>query len=398
MRSATVPNPSPPSSTAASLDDWTAGGFGIYVHWPFCAAKCPYCDFNSHVTQYVDHSTWAEAFREEVTRAAALLQPRLVRSVFFGGGTPSLMAPETVAAVLDQIAHQFPLANDVEVTLEANPTSVEGARFSAFRTAGVTRVSMGVQALNDVDLRRLGRQHDVAEAQAAFDVARSTFDRVSFDLIYARQDQTVSDWERELRQALDMAIDHLSLYQLTIEPGTVFGARHAVGKLSGLPSDDLGADMYELTQEICAAHGMPAYEVSNHARDMAQSQHNLIYWRSGDYLGIGPGAHGRLTIDGVRYATEQPRMPGAWLSAKDRTTWAALAQEEHAQEMALMGLRLREGIDLGRLERIRGTPVSTTALDELIELGMLERLGDRLCATQSGTMVLNAVLDRLMNA
>ncbi|MEM9551751.1 MAG: radical SAM family heme chaperone HemW, partial [Pseudomonadota bacterium] len=278
------------------MDDWRNGGFGLYIHWPFCEAKCPYCDFNSHVVRDIDQSRWAEAYRQEIERAAAETQGRVLSTVFFGGGTPSLMHPDTVASVLDAVRRAWPMVNDPEITLEANPGSVEAHRFAGYRDAGVNRISMGVQALNDRALKRLGRIHSAADARAAFDIARRCFDRVSFDLIYARQDQTLSDWRRELDEALSMAVDHLSLYQLTIEDGTAFADRYRAGGLRGLPADDLSADMYAVTQEVCAEHGLSGYEVSNHARAEAESRHNLIYWRYGDYVGIGPGAHGRVTL------------------------------------------------------------------------------------------------------
>ncbi|NNE52265.1 MAG: coproporphyrinogen III oxidase, partial [Sulfitobacter sp.] len=279
-------------------EDWRQGGFGLYIHWPFCEAKCPYCDFNSHVSQQIDQLAWRDAYLAELKRGAAETKRRVLNAVFFGGGTPSLMDPDVVAEVIAEIRHLWPLANDLEITLEANPGSVEAGRFAAYRQAGVSRVSMGIQALNDADLKRLGRIHTVQEALAAFDIARNRFERVSFDLIYGRQEQTLKNWEAELKQALSMAIDHLSLYQLTIEQGTAFGDRYARGKLRGLPNEDLGADMYTVTQEICGQMGFPRYEVSNHARPGAESRHNLIYWRYGDYLGIGPGAHGRLSLHG----------------------------------------------------------------------------------------------------
>jgi oxygen-independent coproporphyrinogen-3 oxidase len=296
-------------------EDWQAGGFGLYVHWPFCQAKCPYCDFNSHVAARIDHARWREAYLKEIAVYAGLVPDRVLTSIFFGGGTPSLMEPETVAEVIAAARRAWPVANDLEVTLEANPTSVEAGRFAAYAEAGVSRVSLGIQALNDTDLQRLGRRHSVAEAIQAYEVARKFFNRTSFDLIYARQDQTLVDWRAELRLALDLAVDHLSLYQLTIEGGTAFGDRYAAGKLRGLPEEDLAADMYEATQDICGTAGLEGYEVSNHAKPGAESRHNLIYWRYGDYVGIGPGAHGRLTLNGQRHATEAWRAPGKWLDS-----------------------------------------------------------------------------------
>ena len=289
-------------------DLWEDAGFGVYVHWPFCQAKCPYCDFNSHVAASVDHDLWLEAYLAEIDAAAAMTGARDVRSVFFGGGTPSLMEPRVVGAVLDRVAARWRVSGQVEVTLEANPTSVEAARLAGYRTAGVNRVSLGVQALNDQDLRRLGRLHSAAEALTAVGVAREIFERVSFDLIYARQDQAVQDWEAELAQALALGPDHVSLYQLTIEDGTAFGDRHRRGRLPGLPDEDRAADLYDVTQSLTEAAGLPAYEVSNHARPGAEARHNLLYWESGDYAGIGPGAHGRLTLGGIRSATVAPRL------------------------------------------------------------------------------------------
>ena len=381
------------------MEDGRAAGFGLYLHWPFCQSKCPYCDFNSHVSAVIDQGRWLRAYQAEIRRVAAETGPRLLNSVFFGGGTPSLMAPEVVAGVLDAVRAAWPLANDVEITLEANPGSVEAGRFRAYRQAGVNRVSMGLQALNDADLRRLGRLHTVAEAEAAFAVARDCFERVSFDLIYARQDQTPEDWAAELRRALAMAVDHLSLYQLTIEDGTAFGDRFARGGLKGLPDEDRAADMFEITQEICGAAGMSAYEVSNPARPGAESRHNLIYWRSGDWVGIGPGAHGRLTLGGVRWATEAPRAPGAWLAQVEagqagEQPRQALTAGERASEFLVMGLRLSEGVDLLRLRALGGR-IDADRLAGLADLGMVHLDGDRLRATAAGRLVLNAVIREL---
>lgn len=383
-------------------DDWEQGGFGLYIHWPFCEAKCPYCDFNSHVVRQIDQRAWCKAYLSELRRAAAETPGRVLRSVFFGGGTPSLMDPETVAEVIDEIRRLWPVANDLEMTLEANPGSVEAARFAAYRQGGVNRISMGIQALNDRDLRRLGRLHTAKEAMAAFDIARATFERVSFDLIYARQGQSLAAWEAELQQALAMAVDHLSLYQLTIEQGTAFGDRYTAGKLHNLPDEDLGADLYTLTQEICGAAGMPAYEVSNHARDGAQSRHNLIYWRYGDYIGIGPGAHGRLTLNGQRWATETYSNPKKWLESvptrqaeKPRNP---LSPQDQASEYLLMGLRLKEGVSLARYENLAGVPLSTAELKDLVDLGMITRSEDIITISNQGFMVLNAVISKLLDA
>lgn len=385
-----------------SDEDWRAGGFGIYLHWPFCEAKCPYCDFNSFAQKSVDHSAWANAYLRELDRYAALIPGRVLNSVFFGGGTPSLMEPDSVAAIMARIKDHWPLANDLEVTLEANPTSVEAGRFRAFSDAGINRISMGVQALNDNDLRRLGRLHTASEAVQAFDIARNIFDHVSFDLIYARQNQTVAEWRAELSEALSMAVDHLSLYQLTIEPGTVFGARHAQGKLPGLPSDDHSADMYDMTQELCDTAGYETYEVSNHAKRGASSHHNLIYWRYGDFAGIGPGAHGRITLNGERYATETVTHPDSWLNAveteKTEKARTAINAVEQAQEYLMMSLRLAEGMSLSRYSRLASCDLSSNAIDRLIELEMIEVTGDRLSITRQGRCVLNAITSDLLTA
>ncbi|MFD1511614.1 radical SAM family heme chaperone HemW [Lacimonas salitolerans] len=381
-------------------EDWQNGGFGLYLHWPFCQAKCPYCDFNSHVSREIDQSRWLRAYIAEIDRLAAMVPGRVLTSVFFGGGTPSLMNPDVVGGILGRIRHHWPTANDMEVTLEANPGSVEAGRFAGYAQAGVSRVSMGIQALNNRDLVRLGRIHTVEEARAAFDIARAQFDRVSFDLIYARQDQTLSDWQDELRQALSMAVDHLSLYQLTIEQGTAFGDRYNAGKLRGLPPDDLSADMYQATQEICDAAGMPAYEVSNHALPGAESRHNSLYWRYGDYLGIGPGAHGRLTLNGQRHATEQWRMPGKWLAQAEAgnadEALTALPREDQAVEFLLMGLRLTDGIDPRRYEALAGHALPEAKLRYLMDLGMIDHGSIHLRVTPQGRMVLNAVLEQLL--
>ena len=383
------------------MDDWQQGGFGLYLHWPFCASKCPYCDFNSHVVASVDQAAWRDAYLSELRRSAVETEGRVLSSVFFGGGTPSLMQPDLVAAILDEVRRLWPRANDLEVTLEANPNSVDSGRFRGYSAAGVNRISMGIQALNDEDLRRLGRLHNVAEARRAFDIARDCFGRVSFDLIYARQDQDRAHWRRELAEAAAMAVDHLSLYQLTIEDGTAFGARHAAGGLKGLPEDDIAADMYELTQEVLDTAGMPAYEVSNHARDGAESRHNLIYWRYGDYIGIGPGAHGRLTLAGQRYATEAPRSPQMWLDSVQKRgngelPRVALSGEDCATEYILMAMRLREGADMRRYEALAGKPLDMKAIRRLEDMGLLGRSRDRIAATASGRIVLNAILREIV--
>ena len=384
-------------------EDWQSGGFGLYIHWPFCQAKCPYCDFNSHVAANIDQTRWNRAYIHEIQRIGAETQGRVLNSVFFGGGTPSLMRPDLVASILQTVRATWAPSNDFEVTLEANPTSVEAGRFAGYRDAGVNRVSIGIQALNDADLKALGRLHSVSEARAAFDLARSTFERVSFDLIYARQFQTLADWRAELSEALSMAADHLSLYQLTIENGTAFGERLAKGRLRGLPNDDDAADMYLATQDICQAAGMPAYEVSNHAVAGAESRHNLIYWRGGDYAGIGPGAHGRLTIGGRRMATDTPLSPNQWLERVEKTgngenPRQSLSRADQAAEYLMMGLRLSEGISLDRYAEMAGTSLQPCDISTLQDLLMIEIDAGRLRATATGRPVLNAVIAGLLNS
>lgn len=395
-----MPTPSANLCRVALADDWEAGGFGIYIHWPFCQAKCPYCDFNSHVSRQIDEARWQAAYLSEIDRYAEMTPGRIVKSVFFGGGTPSLMSPDLVAAVLDRIRSRWPRANDLEVTLEANPGSVESARFRAYSEAGVSRVSMGMQAMKDTDLQRLGRLHTVAEALAAFDIAKTHFERVSFDLIYARQHQTVADWRMELQQALSLAIDHLSLYQLTIEDGTAFGDRYRIGKLKGLPDETRAADMFDVTQELTDAAGFNAYEVSNHARPGAESRHNTLYWRYGDYVGIGPGAHGRLTLSGTRYATEAARMPNLWLDKADAGNGEidriALSRDEEITEFMLMGMRLSDGIDLSRYHALAGHPLSSQKITYLEDLGMVAQSGQMLKATPNGRLILNSVIAELL--
>ena len=379
-------------------ENWQIGGFGLYIHWPFCAAKCPYCDFNSHVVTQIDQKAWKQAYLAEITRVSLETSDRVLTSVFFGGGTPSLMDPDVVAAIIDAIHAKWTVANDLEITLEANPTSVEAGRFAGYRQAGVNRVSLGVQALNDSDLRALGRLHSVSEAMQALEIARNEFSRISFDLIYARQEQDLADWGTELRHALALEPDHLSLYQLTIEGGTAFGDRYDRGLLRGLPTEDLGADMYLLTQELCENSGLPAYEVSNHAKVGLESRHNLIYWRGGDYVGIGPGAHGRLTFGGQRFATETALAPVKWLQQVNSTGSGELSRTllnsaEVDSECLMMGLRIVEGIDLGRLSDI---DLYTKKVSYLQDLGLLERQGDQIMATSTGRPILNALVRELM--
>lgn len=362
--------------------------FGVYIHWPFCAQKCPYCDFNSHVRfGGWDEDRFLAAYLRELDWVAQKIDPtrgassRSVSSIFFGGGTPSLMKPQTVGAILDHIAKLWPVARDAEITLEANPGSVEAGRFQGYRAAGVNRVSMGLQSLRDSELKKLGRIHTVAEAKAALAIARNTFERYSFDLIYARPGQTSSEWREELREALDLAGDHISLYQLTIEPDTPYAALHAAGKLV-VPDEDAALALYEITQELTAQKELHAYEISNHARSGAESRHNLLYWRYGEYAGIGPGAHGRLLAQGRRVATVAERNPEQWASRVEAnghgyTEQTTLSRIEEADEMLLMGLRLGEGVDLDRLAALAGVTPSSSAIDGLVALGLMETLQDK---------------------
>ena len=382
------------------MEDWKNGGFGLYIHWPFCESKCPYCDFNSHVAASIDQSIWKHAYLAEIDRIGLETGGRRLDTVFFGGGTPSLMDPDLVGAVIERIRATWSMRNNPEITLEANPGSIESGRFMGYRDAGVTRISMGMQAMNDADLKKLGRRHTAREAQQAFEIAKNCFERVSFDLIYARQDQSLNHWKHELQSALAMAAGHISLYQLTIEDGTAFADRLARGGLKGLPKDDLAADMYDLTQELTERAGLAAYEVSNHAAEGAESAHNLIYWRGGDYAGIGPGAHGRLTIAGVRWATEAPKSPPLWLNMVAATASGelprhALSARDHALEYLMMSLRLREGMDLGRYNKIAGAPLDDKQCNYLQDLGMITVSASKIAATQQGRLVLNALIREL---
>lgn len=379
-------------------------GFALYVHWPFCASKCPYCDFNSHVREGIDQERWRAALLRELDHFAALAPGRRLTSVFFGGGTPSLMAPATVAAVLRRADGHWGLPAGTEVTLEANPTSVEAGRFRDFRAAGVNRVSLGIQALDDADLRRLGRRHSAAEALGAIRLARATFDRFSFDLIYARPGQTVAAWRQELARALDEAVGHLSLYQLTIEEGTQFHTLHERGELV-LPDEDTQGELYEETQALLEAAGLPAYEVSNHARPGEESRHNLTYWRYGDYVGVGPGAHGRLTLAHGKVGTRTHRAPDVWLERVERDGTAAkpfepIGPQERLVELLMMGLRLREGVPLDRIAAESGRPAAEALdrdrLDGLLRHGLLEMADGRLRATAEGRTRLNGVLRALL--
>ncbi len=372
--------------------------FGVYVHWPVCLSKCPYCDFNSHVRHApVDEERFVRAFAREIETTAARTPDREVSSIFLGGGTPSLMQPQTVGAILDAIGKHWRVAADAEVTLEANPTSVEATRFRGYRTAGVNRVSLGVQALDDASLKALGRLHTAREALDAVAIARGAFDRYSFDLIYARPDQTPAMWADELKLAISEAAEHLSLYQLTIEEGTPFFGLHQAGKLK-TPDEAVARALYDVTQEVCAAQGLPSYEISNHARPGAECRHNLIYWRGEEYAGIGPGAHGRLDIDGARHAIATERRPEAWLmrveaSGHGIVTDDLLNSEERADEFLLMGLRLSEGIDPKRYTALSGRTLDPRRIALLSDEGAIAIDADgRLRVTQAGFPVLDAVV------
>jgi putative oxygen-independent coproporphyrinogen III oxidase len=372
--------------------------FGVYLHWPFCLSKCPYCDFNSHVRHAaVDEARFLRAFTAEIAATAARVPGRMVSTIFFGGGTPSLMQPATVGAILDAVARHWSIAPDVEITLEANPTSVEATRFRGYRAAGVNRVSLGVQALDDAALKELGRLHSAREALDAVAIARSVFERYSFDLIYARPRQTPAAWAAELERAIAQAAEHLSLYQLTIEQDTPFFALHKAGKLV-VPDEDTARALYDTTQEICAGAGLPAYEVSNHARQGAECRHNLVYWRGHEYAGIGPGAHGRLDVDGERYATATERRPEAWLMRVESlghglVTDELLTHEEMADEFLLMGLRLAEGVDPARYARLAGRTLDPRRVAILSAEGAVETTpSGMLRVTRSGFPVLDAVV------
>jgi oxygen-independent coproporphyrinogen-3 oxidase len=375
-----------------------ADAFGVYIHWPFCLSKCPYCDFNSHVRHAsIDEERFVRAFAAEIAATASRIGERTVSTIFFGGGTPSLMAPATVAAILDAVARHWSVEADAEVTLEANPTSVEAERFRGYRAAGVNRVSLGVQALDDAALKALGRMHSVREALEAVAIARTAFDRYSFDLIYARPGQTPEAWRSELARAIDEAAEHLSLYQLTIEDDTPFAALHAAGKLA-IPGGELARALYDATQEVCEGHGLPAYEVSNHARPGAECRHNLVYWRGQEYAGIGPGAHGRLDIDGARHAVATEKRPESWLMRVEAqghgiTTDDVLTRSERADEFLLMGLRLAEGIAPERYAALAGQPLDPARIALLRQHGFVETdPAGRLRVTAVGFPILDAIV------
>ena len=377
----------------------TASPLALYVHWPFCVTKCPYCDFNSHVRATVDDAAWRTALLADLAHEAAKLPGRRLASIFFGGGTPSLMPPATVSAIIDAATRHWPATDDIEITLEANPSSVEAARFAGFAAAGVNRLSLGLQALDDADLKALGRPHDLAQGLAALDVAQRHFARVSFDLIYDRPGMTTQSWEAELTRALGFGTDHLSLYQLTIEAGTRFAALHAKGQLT-LPDSDTSADLFEMTRAMTAAAGIPAYEVSNHARPGSESRHNITYWAYGDYAGIGPGAHGRR----MGIATERLKKPEAWLAAvaasgHGMASELALTPSERATEALVMGLRLGSGIDAGYFEARTGLPLSEVLRPDrvarIVSQGLLEQDSNGLRLTLAGQPFVDAVLKEI---
>lgn len=378
--------------------------FGIYIHWPFCASKCPYCDFNSHVADTIDHAAWRRAYSCEIEYYANLTKGRVVTSVFFGGGTPSLMEPQTAAQIISDIQKHWRISNDCEITLEANPTSVEIEKFKAFRMAGVNRVSMGVQSFVPKDLEFLGRKHDAGEARRAIEVAAQVFDRYSFDLIYARPNQSVGEWEAELSSALPLVRDHISLYQLTIEKGTPFYMQHARGDFK-IPDEELAGDLYEATQNMMAAHGMPAYEISNHAKPSMESRHNMTYWRYTDYVGVGPGAHGRITVDGVKQATRGHKAPDIWLSrvaeyGHGSHEFETLSSRDRLVECFMMGLRLTEGVPVERLEHEgRDTfekLIDPSRIKALMGEGLLLFDGKIIQATPQGRQRLNGLLSYLL--
>jgi putative oxygen-independent coproporphyrinogen III oxidase len=373
----------------------------LYIHWPFCLSKCPYCDFNSHVRASIDDAAWEKALLKELDHTAKRVGSRYLTSIFFGGGTPSLMRPQTVGALIDRALKHWDAVPDLEITLEANPNSVEVGRFQELRESGVNRVSIGVQALNDADLKQLGRHHTTNEALTAIATAMATFERVSFDLIYARPHQTLGAWEKELAQALSFGTEHLSLYQLTIEPGTAFAPLYERGELI-IPGEDLAADLFESTQHQMTMAGLPAYEISNHARSGAESRHNLSYWRYEDYAGIGPGAHGRLMLPEGKVATKQYRAPETWIKAamdgSGEEEALFLSREEQMTEMVMMGLRLASGLPLSKLPCLQDTPINSKALKTLVDNGYLSLTETTLKATPLGLQCLNAVLKHLLSS
>jgi len=379
--------------------------FGLYIHWPFCRAKCPYCDFNSHVQKEVDHEYWKANLLREMETLAEMTEckGRMLDSIFIGGGTPSLMKPSTVAALLDHAGKIFATSPDIEITMEANPTSVEAEKMAAFAGAGVSRISLGVQALDDTALKALGREHSASESLKALDEARKNFDRVSADFIYARPDQTLNSWQDELGRILNLGLDHLSLYQLTLEPGTAFWSQHQRG-LFFPPEDELARNLYDLTQEKTEAAGLPAYEISNHARSGQESRHNLVYWQAGDWIGIGPGAYGRIWQNGLRLETRSRRDPSAWLDdvaahghALDQKSQELPA--DYGREALMMGLRLTRGVDLDAITVLAGpqeTWINTNMMEQLVASGHLDLNGQRLRLKEDARPLLNSVLTSLV--
>ena len=374
---------------------------GIYVHWPYCQSKCPYCDFNAYASADFDHRTWLNAYLRQLDSYFEETSDRTCASVYFGGGTPSLMDPKTVGGILDRINSAWGFEDGHEVTLEANPSSSEAERFDGFRAAGVNRISIGVQSLRDDELRRLGRLHNAAEARSAFDAASSAFERTSFDLIYGRQHQSLDDWVGELEEALGWGSEHLSLYQLTIEPRTPFGARQRTGRLPGLPDDEQAADMFVATREICERSGYAQYEISNFAKPGSESRHNLLYWRYREFLGVGPGAHGRFAASGRMAATETHLSPDVWLSAlAERGTGESkrtlISDSEQAKEYLLMSFRLAEGVDTRRYARMNGAELDSETIEHLAAEGLVEISEGFLRATDRGRLLLNAILTELV--
>lgn len=375
-------------------------GFGLYIHWPYCESKCPYCDFNSHVASHIDGDRWVKAYAQEIRRIAEQHPNETLSTIFFGGGTPSLMEPRVMAAAIDAARSAWRSSNDQEISFEANPGSVDASRFRDYKAVGATRVSLGIQSLDDNQLRLLGRKHDSQDARKAIEIASSTFDRVNLDLIYARQHQTIEDWRKELAQAIAYDTGHLSLYQLTIEDGTVFGRRHAAGQLKGLPDEDRSVDMFELTQEMCDKAGLPSYEVSNHAAPDKECRHNQIYWRGGRYAGVGPGAHGRMGQGDARVATEAIRDPAAWLSAVEKNGNGELPaiplnRQDRVEESLVMGLRLTEGLRIDRLSAERVNLSGWPSLKRLAEDGFLEVTPELIKTTYKGRLLLNAIVTEL---
>ena len=381
--------------------DWKNSGFGIYLHWPYCESKCPYCDFNSYVEKNVNWYEWELSFLSQLGFYYQETGDRRVNSIFFGGGTPSLMNPKLVSNIINHISNLWGFEDTVEITLEANPSSVESRRFAEFKAAGVNRVSIGVQALNNVDLKKLGRLHSVQDALNAIEIGKDTFDRVSFDLIYARQDQKLQDWELELKKALTLEPDHLSLYQLTIEPNTTFGNLKEKGKLSGLPDENLGGDLYHLTNNLCYKFGLNPYEVSNYSRKNHESIHNKIYWNYGDYLGVGPGAHGRITTQKGRFATQNYYSPIKWqknaLNNTGESIRTLINGKDQADEMAMMGLRLNSGFSKERYFRLSGKKLNEKTLTFLISDNLITVENNFIKATDQGRVVLNSLILNILS-